>query len=177
MKKSDWKDIAELVGIAAIVASLVFVGLQIKQTDVIASLETQEYAATRNMSLMNLMAEHADVWQRGCVGDELTPTERLVVAKIYWSYVTNNFAGWRRLQLAGFRDTSGQYQIDAFAANMHRYPGFREVHESLQAWNELLDDGTEGDTINRYFRLISEKADELRRLDPDPRYDVSWCGK
>ena len=36
MKNTDWKDIAELVGIAAIVASLVFVGLQMRQAQKIA---------------------------------------------------------------------------------------------------------------------------------------------
>ena len=32
MQKTHWKDIAEVVGIAAIVASLVFVGLELRQT-------------------------------------------------------------------------------------------------------------------------------------------------
>ena len=32
MTKFNWKDIAELVGVAAIVASLLFVGMQLKQT-------------------------------------------------------------------------------------------------------------------------------------------------
>jgi len=36
MRSADWKDIAELVGIAAIVASLIFVGLQMKQSQDIA---------------------------------------------------------------------------------------------------------------------------------------------
>ena len=36
MKHTSWKDIAELLGIAAIVASLIFVGLQMKQTHEIA---------------------------------------------------------------------------------------------------------------------------------------------
>ena len=36
MKNTDWKSIAELIGIAAIVASLIFVGLQMKQTHEIA---------------------------------------------------------------------------------------------------------------------------------------------
>ena len=36
MKSTGWKDIAELVGVAAIVASLVFVGLQMKQSQEIA---------------------------------------------------------------------------------------------------------------------------------------------
>ena len=36
MKNTSWKDIAELIGIAAIVASLIFVGLQMRQTHEIA---------------------------------------------------------------------------------------------------------------------------------------------
>ena len=36
MQTTSWKDIAELVGIAAIVASLIFVGLQMKQSHEIA---------------------------------------------------------------------------------------------------------------------------------------------
>jgi len=40
MRFSEWKEIAELVGLAAIIASLVFVGLQLKQSQDIA-LATQ----------------------------------------------------------------------------------------------------------------------------------------
>jgi hypothetical protein len=36
LKSTSWKDIAELVGIAAIVASLLFVGLQMRQSHAIA---------------------------------------------------------------------------------------------------------------------------------------------
>ena len=39
MKNADWKDIAELIGIVAIVASLVFVGLQMQQDRVHARAE------------------------------------------------------------------------------------------------------------------------------------------
>ena len=39
MTNTNWKDVAELVGIAAIVASLVFVGLQMRQDHVFARSE------------------------------------------------------------------------------------------------------------------------------------------
>lgn len=39
MKFKVWNEIAELIGIAAIVASLVFVGLQMRQDHVIARSE------------------------------------------------------------------------------------------------------------------------------------------
>jgi hypothetical protein len=47
MKSTNWKDIVEVVGIAAIVASLVFVGLELRQSDQIAiAAEYQERVAT-----------------------------------------------------------------------------------------------------------------------------------
>lgn len=39
MRTIEWREIAEAIGVAAIVASLVFVGLRIRQEDDIARLE------------------------------------------------------------------------------------------------------------------------------------------
>ena len=50
MKIEDWKSVAELVGIAAIVASLVFVGLQMRQSQEIAI--AQQYQ-DRSASALN----------------------------------------------------------------------------------------------------------------------------
>jgi hypothetical protein len=172
-KLSSW---LQVLGMLGIVASLIFVGLQIKQTDAIASLETQENAVARNLVTLEMMADNIDVWQRGCVGEELTPAEQALMAKIYWAYVANNFTGWRRLRLSDYRDVSGRYQIAEFAANIHRYPGFRKIHESKRAWNELLGGGPGGDTVNTYYDLVSKKVDELSRLEPNPQYDAVWCG-
>ena len=36
MKSTNWKDVAEMVGIASIVASLVFVGLEMRQDHIVA---------------------------------------------------------------------------------------------------------------------------------------------
>ena len=49
MKPTDWKDIAELVGIAAIVGSLIFVGLQMKQSQEIAIAD--QYQARADAAL------------------------------------------------------------------------------------------------------------------------------
>ena len=53
MKDTDWKDIAELVGIAAIVASLLFVGLQMQQDRhlVRAELAAQTYTNFADLDL------------------------------------------------------------------------------------------------------------------------------
>ena len=55
MKPANWKDIAELIGIGAIVASLIFVGLQMKQSQDIAI--ASQYHARAALSVQNFNAE------------------------------------------------------------------------------------------------------------------------
>ncbi len=59
MMFADWKGIAELVGIAAIVASLLFVGLQLKQSHEIA-LATQYQSRAEATQNLHLAAIEAD---------------------------------------------------------------------------------------------------------------------
>ncbi len=159
-----------------IMASLVFVGMQVKQTDVIASVEGQDNAVQRHYDMLSLMTEHAEVWQRGCSGEELNATERMQFAKIFTVYTNNNFAGWRRLQLSSYRDSSSEYNINAFAANVHRYPGFAAAYRSETAWNEV-GFGDLGPSIQKYRRLISTRIEELAIIEPDPIYGTEWCGR
>lgn len=58
MRFTEWKEIAELVGLVAIVASLVFVGLQLKQSQEIA-LATQYQS--RAESVQELVLTHLEI--------------------------------------------------------------------------------------------------------------------
>ena len=49
MAQKNWRDIAEIIGVAAIVASLIFVGLQLKQSQEIA-LATSFQARTTTLA-------------------------------------------------------------------------------------------------------------------------------
>ena len=65
MKSLNWKDVAEFIGIAAIVASLLFVGLQLKQSQEIAvAAQYQERANTSIEYYLAHMSEPA-VGDRG----------------------------------------------------------------------------------------------------------------
>ena len=57
MKKTDLKGIAELVGIAAIVASLVFVGLEIRQTQSALMASTYQARAFDAMTAQRGLAD------------------------------------------------------------------------------------------------------------------------
>ena len=159
-----------------IMASLVFVGIQLKQTDEIASVEGQDNAVQRHYDMLSLMTEYAAVWQRGCAGEELTATERVQFAKIFNVYGNNNFAGWRRLELSRYRDSNSDYNINVFAANVHRYPGFATAYRSETAWDKT-GTGDLGTTFDKYRRLISARIEELARIEPDPKFGTEWCGR
>lgn len=160
-----------------IIASLVFVGMQVKQTDVIASVEGQDNAVQRHFDMLSLMTEHADVWQRGCAGEDLGAVERAQFAKIFIIYTNNNFAGWRRLEVSGYRQSKSEYNINGYAANLHRYPGMAIAFRSSKEWDKLGFGDNLGPTFEKYYSLIAERVKELEEIEPNPKYGVEWCGR
>ena len=58
MADKSWKDIAELVGIAAIVASLIFVGLQMRQSHEIALSEAHQQRAAMTSEAFLALSEN-----------------------------------------------------------------------------------------------------------------------
>ena len=77
MSTSNWKDFAELFGIAAIVASLIFVGLQMKQSHEIALAEIYQARASMvvdwaNQIALNTAAMTAAVKGRDGKFDDIT---------------------------------------------------------------------------------------------------------
>ena len=75
MNKSDWKTTAELIGIAAIVVSLVFVGLQVRQEYRVADAQRDTDFNASQIEIANLITENDALWRKGLAGDELTPEE------------------------------------------------------------------------------------------------------
>ena len=78
MRTTNWKDIAELVGIAAIVASLIFVGLQMKQTQALALAEAEGTQQTLDNSALDAINQYAKIWSKGVSGVELNESEAIV---------------------------------------------------------------------------------------------------
>jgi len=84
----DW---LQFVGMAAIVASLVFVGLQLRQSENAAMADLTESSVTRGVEMSALIAEYSDVWLRACAGQELSPPERLIANNVYYRYSQDSF--------------------------------------------------------------------------------------
>jgi len=78
MKSVNWKDTAELVGMAAIVASLIFVGLQMRQTQDIALTESGWNRLLSEVETRRAIYEFPDIWAKGNAGEELNPSEAVI---------------------------------------------------------------------------------------------------
>ena len=78
MKISNWKETAELIGIAAIVASLIFVGLQMRQAAEIARAELVSGNLASEIEASAVYIENADIWRRGNAGEDLDANESVI---------------------------------------------------------------------------------------------------
>lgn len=171
-KTHDW---FQLVGMAAVVASLIFVGLQLKQSDEIAMVELLDNAADRNLELSALRASYADIWQRACAGDELSPSEKIIASSIYFSFVSNNWNAWARTRATGYGLAKPEYFTDRVAANIYRYPGLREIARSYRDWRTDTSE-LDAELMPIFQEAIRSRLAELDRQGMKSEYDVMWCG-
>ncbi len=118
MRFDRWKDVVELTGIVAIVASLIFVDLQVQQDERTSRLELFDRAVDQSRELNGLISQHANVWYRGCSGVEMSGEDELVFVKIYNAYIDHNYLRWLRFTISDVTGGNGQFLIDAIAANI-----------------------------------------------------------
>jgi hypothetical protein len=172
-KVNDWM---QVVGIFAVVASLLFVGLQMKQTHEIALAEALANVSAIGIEERGLIAAHADTWQKACLGEQLTAQERVIAANIFFNYLQNSFNTWIRIRETGIGGAGAQLFIDSSAANIHRYSGFKQIFSSYRGWSELGARSAGEQLATEYLAAVLQRVSELEGLEPNPVADVMWCG-
>ena len=101
MNTGRWKEIIELVAVFSIVASLIFVGLQIKQEQEIAAANSVSMAAEGNRYWAKLVLENTEVWLKGLSGDPLSTNEAEQFRSLAAAYRIERFARWFRATRIG----------------------------------------------------------------------------
>jgi hypothetical protein len=141
--KSSWKDTAELIGIAAIVASLIFVGLQLKQEQNIAIAQTIQGFAETNANLRMGGLEFAEILAKGNRGEELSEGEWIVLRDF-----VQVREGTIALQRAAIRNLGGSFDTLPlrFAVYLYRNPAAREAWVLNRQDTETLVDPLRSDT-------------------------------
>jgi hypothetical protein len=135
MKSNNWKDFAELIGIAAIVASLMFVGLQMRQAEVIAKSDMAASYLANRIEMHAAINEHPDIWVRGNKGEELEEGEAAIFSR---QVLMLNDEAYYSVQQSIIWGQSENTDLDAaiFAAYLHENPGARRVWRAQEDWNQ-----------------------------------------
>jgi hypothetical protein len=78
LKTANWKSLAELLGITAIVASLIFVGLEMRQAREIAMSDGALANGANEIERHIAIGENSEIWRRGTSGEELSGNDEVV---------------------------------------------------------------------------------------------------
>ena len=131
MKLMGWKDGVELVGIVAIVASLIFVGLELRQARDIALSERAVTMLLSEIEARRPIYEFPDIWARGNAGEELNRSE----AVIYRTLIRDiNAYAYQRRYSASLMDDQPSFNSATWdlAGFLYENPGARKEWELLR---------------------------------------------
>jgi hypothetical protein len=126
MRKIGIKDTVELIGIAAIVASLVFVGIQLRQEQEIAIADTFGSVSEMTVEISIFIGQNMGIWKKGMNGGELSPDEFGVFQGLYSAVESHNqrmFVRWRRIGPGDPNEIASD-----FAYALYVFPGIRELY-------------------------------------------------
>jgi len=176
MKAETLNDWLQLVGLFGIMVSLFFVGMQVRQTQAIGEGESATNFIASTVAAREMLVSHADVWVKGCMGEEMSVTDEAVFAQLYRTYAQTSYFAWLAAR-NGILEVDPTSVTNVYAANVHRYPGFASMVADWRNWQEegeVLKDSIEN--VVEFGAAVSLRVAELKTVDPDPNYDVKWCG-
>ena len=135
MKKLNLREVAELIGFVSIVASLIFVGLELRQTQQVAQLGAEATRAAWYFDNRDSINAHPEIWLKGNSGDQLSDTEQVIYSNLIRNLHTNNNFTWRRDQALGVR--SADFAAEEHAWFLYKNPGARKEWErQMEAFAE-----------------------------------------
>ena len=168
LKTTDWKGIAEIVGIGAIVASLVFVGLQLQQSQTIAFSERQQEQSEREIAIHDFIANNVNLIIKLNSGDQLSDAEEMLADRLVRSlWITYFFSASQ----ADLLDTPGRdAPIRALASILHRNPGLQEYYRKHRERHEREFHAMMGRPVDGYLVNFLDAVDKyLSSLESMPK--------
>jgi len=164
LKYTNWKDVAELAGIAAIVVSLVFVGLQLRQDRVVALAQTYQSSLQSAIELNAAMAEHAEVWAKARRTSDLTDAETIVINELISMWRVRAFFETRSGQAVNGGSWRGP--VERFAIVLHQNATAKRLYlEGAERDMRYLRELNAGDGMLQIHREVLARLEELEALD------------
>ena len=129
MDFKKFNEAAELVGIVALIASLVFVGMEIRQSRLIALAESDATNSNASIEMASLINDSSDVWARAISGVDLDEADSETFENIIIALSDRNWSLQNQFRMLG--DSEGaDWVTHEFAVFLHQRPGARS------AWSE-----------------------------------------
>ena len=167
MKFSEWKDKAELIGILAIVASLVFVGLQMRQVQDIAQSEGNLTYLVSQIEKNNAIINNPAIWVRGNAGEELSAEDSAVFRALVDNMVQSHFMFDRQARRMGLEPAADALRAD-FAGYLHDNPGawrvWNERQNKYRKHRSILVE-QEGDAGFTWVKTVRAHVDTLKQQE------------
>jgi hypothetical protein len=164
VKSNNWKDIAELIGIAAIVASLIFVGLQMRQSQSIAMSDGNLANAANRIERNTSILENPEIWVRGNQGPDLDEKDTVVFRYLVQNVIDTAFFEIVRLRRMGEDDIADSIVAD-FSAFLFKNPGARRIWSedemAIRKYRALL---TDSENVG-HLELAELVIENLAKLD------------
>jgi hypothetical protein len=164
------RDLAELIGVIAILASLIFVGLQMRQEQELFASENAISRLETVIELNNAIVANSEVWALGNRGEPLTETEFIEYERILNIYNEVTFLSYVSGQARG--NTSGSVVgIFQFASFLEKNPGAFKIWNDRETVLErelslLLNAGGPNTGIGQEYRdRVREYVDQLSNAE------------
>jgi len=164
LKPINWKDTAELIGLGAIFASLVFVGLQLRQDREVAVGQIYQSSLQAMIELDSTMAEHAEVWAKAHNGSDLTDAETVVLNRLINMWRLRAFFESQSGSAIDDSDWSGP--VHRFAIILHENPTAKELFiESAQRDEHYFGQLNKDEKVLQFHREVLASLDKLEELE------------
>ena len=165
MSNTDWKSVAEFVGIAAIVASLVFVGMQLRQEQEIAIVDTYGSVVDSNVAVLSLIGENPTVWEKGLLGDELSTSDKIVFSGMVRAVFSRHAQMYIRFARIGPGEPEDVLKGLAYA--IYVFPGLRKQWDADYDFQDHRDAALERPQTTLDFRFeANQYLNELDKRQP-----------
>ncbi|GEM_PF-3075289 len=163
---SSWRAYFEFAGVLAVIAGLVLVAYELQLARNLSVAERLVAGIANEVEFSSAVADHADVWTRGCLGEELDAAEATTFASLIRAHHYNYFMKWRLSETNV--SNAGDRRIFALviARNVHRFPGYASVYGIIP--KETLAPG--------WTESIDAEIERLRSEDPAPDAPAMACG-
>ena len=125
MKSPDWKETAELIGLFAILASLIIVVMELQQQEKLLDLDMRNSMVSSTVAVNEQIIDHADIWVRGNAGEDLNTIEFEIYQRMFISFNDNSFQTYSIFQ--ELYPEQKEQVLSQYAGFLSRNPGAYRV--------------------------------------------------